>query len=411
MAEKIQRQTQKIFAGAAGDDSLAAFGSMTTGNPIYTDNIEDLQSSAYEQGWEAAIAANEAPFLEEMNGVQYGFSKQLAYLFQNGVPEWDAGTEYFALISICQLNGILYQSLTDNNIGNNPATDTTNWQRFYTGFGLYSANMSYAQNDLVYAVTEEQVSLYLSLKDNNLGNPLTDETAWKKDELGGGGDTVPLFTGMYFDFKPNNFSWLKAGEQQNSGGIYTSCYNTLVNCLTEANNIYDLKVIETSAMEPGVDYSEYWKVNQDDMYFITPTTMGFDVESTVRLYFKVANAVENLELLDAGEVLEALADKTDMAQAARASMPSNRKLQLTLGASGTTYTAPATGWVLLSSTTNASNQLISISSNVVSTAVQYAAGQNFSTNIPVLEGKPFTIWYSTLNSNTKLEFIYAEGIN
>ncbi len=196
-------------------------------------------------------------------------------------------------------------------------------------------------------------------------------------------DTIPLFTGQYFDFKPNNVSWLKAGGQANSGGIYTSAYNTLVSCLAEANNIYDLKVIEESEMIAGVDYSEYWKVNQDEMYFITPTalsykalnggvkgngtTMGltngttnsglsssstgdlyaspnyYDVnigtnpgsfpstkssnfgvtsdasksgiiaeESTAQLYFKVANAVQNLELLDAGEVLESLADKVDI---------------------------------------------------------------------------------------------------
>lgn len=210
-------------------------------------------------------------------------------------------------------------------------------------------------------------------------------------------DTIPLFTGMYFDFKPNSPSWLKAGMQQNSGGIYTSCYNTLVNCLTAANNIYDLKVIEVSDMIDGTDYSEYWKVNQDEMTFVTPTTVSYKAlngsvngdgnalmvtdgtyisplavnafksgsfgpanvvpsenklenvsigtsypsvsggsmahnhygglatasqltglssgiiaeESTAQLYFKVANAVQNLELLDAGEVLEALANKVD----------------------------------------------------------------------------------------------------
>ena len=191
---------------------------------------------------------------------------------------------------------------------------------------------------------------------------------------------------MYFDFKPNNPSWLKAGEQANSGGIYASCYNTLVNCLSAANNIYDLKVVEVSEMVDGMDYSEYWKVNQDEMIFITPTTVSYKVfsgrikgneiglgftdgtsnftvyngnnsdytflsstlygsnvgtaasatnsiefyknkiiglttdasksgiiaeESTAQLYFKVANAVQNLEILNAGEVLEALANKAD----------------------------------------------------------------------------------------------------
>lgn len=194
-------------------------------------------------------------------------------------------------------------------------------------------------------------------------------------------DTIPLFTGQYFDFKPNNVSWLKAGTQQNNGGIYVSCYNELVNELT--NPKYGLKVVEELEMISGVDYSEYWKINQDEMYFITPTklsykalngrvkgngktlglangkqesglkthtggsytylqgiqeaidspigstfggslitsdiTVGINMdssksgiiaeESDVQLYFKVTNAVQNLELLDVGKVLESLSDK------------------------------------------------------------------------------------------------------
>lgn len=767
MADKIQRQTQKIFAENAATDSLAVFGSMVTGNPIYTDNIEDLQSNAYQEGWASATAANEAPFMEEMNGVQYGLSKQIAYTLQTGMPEWDAGTEYFANTSFCQVDGVWYQSLTDHNIGNNPTEDTTNWKEVdfsgtepSTGTSLplftpvvqdrilsFEESKGYAlqgtyvykdsaperygypdfynrcveeyqdtSNTLIPKVTKTNVdfagdlsndnglisnftasnyaiipqnwsflspwefhtkfttndnsttqvilgnsrassnsALYLGITSSNLVLSLssngtsynitqsttggtviqsnqdyyirlswdgttykvelsTDNDNWTTevsvdstlavyaitelftlgrygnvtanylrggidlketyiningqrwwnaanvvniikntnghlfynvseksaiDKLfeengiawmygmdteneriflprdakrvlverklpdssgswyniysdgwceqggfvnsgwstnranitflkefkntdynvlantktmtyqygtisivnystkgctfagaqGGGGstfdfnwkacgyidkkvdiplyivvgnseeekaitnvteittsenDTIPLFTGMYFDFKPNNASWLKAGEQANNGGIYTSCYNTLVSCLTEANNIYDLKVIATSDMEADIDYSEYWKVNQDEMYFITPTKLSYKAieenaavitssvaninndkitnnltwknldanapatgtsqhlyvqtgktrsanygtnawsneyalapdnlvldtdNSTAQLYFKVANAVQNLELLDAGEVLESLADK------------------------------------------------------------------------------------------------------
>lgn len=124
---KIERQTQKIFSGEASSDSLAVFGSMITGNPVYTDSLDALQSESYEKGWEAAIAANEAPFLEEMNGVQYGFSKQIAYLLQEGVAEYDAETTYFKN-SWCRIGQIFYQSLADENVGNDPTTSTTNWK-------------------------------------------------------------------------------------------------------------------------------------------------------------------------------------------------------------------------------------------------------------------------------------------
>lgn len=126
--EKLERQTQKIFGGNAPADDLAALGSFKSGTPIYTDDIAMLQNEAYEQGYSAALVADEAPFLEEQNSVPYVLSKQLAYLFQTGIPEWDPNTTYYANTSFCQINGIIYQSLTDNNLGNNPATDNENWE-------------------------------------------------------------------------------------------------------------------------------------------------------------------------------------------------------------------------------------------------------------------------------------------
>lgn len=191
-------------------------------------------------------------------------------------------------------------------------------------------------------------------------------------------DTTPIFTGMYFDFKPNNVSWLIGGGQASNAGIYAFTYNELVNVLNGETKYGNLKVINEADMIAGVDYSEYWKVNQDEMYFITPTaisnkalsgavvgngktlgltngtkngglagysngstnaniayvgvygvnvgntTTGTSItgslgittdptksgiiaeQATAQLYFKVANAVQNLELLDAGEVLEAV---------------------------------------------------------------------------------------------------------
>jgi hypothetical protein len=133
---KIERKTQKIFAGNAATDELAVFGSMITGTPGYNDDIEALQSEAYTEGWKAAVAANEAPFMEEMNAVQYGFSKQLAYLFQQGIPEWDAGTTYY-LNSFCQVGGVIYKSKLDENINHSPGDDTEEmyWTPFKAGDG------------------------------------------------------------------------------------------------------------------------------------------------------------------------------------------------------------------------------------------------------------------------------------
>lgn len=136
---KIQRETQKIFCNSAESDQLAVFGSMATGVPVYSNNIEELQNNeAFDLGWDAATLEDKAPFMEEMNGMQYGITKQLAYNFQEGIPEYDAGTTYY-VGSICKVleegKPVLYTSLTDENLGNNPVTDATNWERLSFGGG------------------------------------------------------------------------------------------------------------------------------------------------------------------------------------------------------------------------------------------------------------------------------------
>lgn len=130
----LSRKTQKIFAGSADADQIAVFGSMKTGTPDYDTDVEQLQSTAYTEGWSEAILSDKAPYLEEMNGVQYGFSYQIAYVLQEGIPEYDANTNYSDTSIVKSVdssnNIILFHSLSDNNLGN-ALTDTTKWQRLY----------------------------------------------------------------------------------------------------------------------------------------------------------------------------------------------------------------------------------------------------------------------------------------
>lgn len=126
----LTRQTQKIFAGNANADQLAVFGSMKTGTPVYSASLTTLQSTEYTEGWASAIKADKAPYLEEMNAVQYGLSYQLAYLLQEGIPEYDAATEYTDTSVVKTVtDGVitLYVSLANNNIGNS-LSDTTYWK-------------------------------------------------------------------------------------------------------------------------------------------------------------------------------------------------------------------------------------------------------------------------------------------
>lgn len=130
------------------------------------------------------------------------------------------------------------------------------------------------------------------------------------------------------------------------------------------------------------------------------------------LYFKVANAVQNLELLDAGEVLEVLSTKTDKLQACEASFPSNKYIDLTLGASGTTYTAPANGWYSVALATTSSSggwcYLINVTAQLTQHCSWHANAGTMYNFMPVGKGDILQLKYGNATAK-KLIFSYAQG--
>ena len=88
-------------------------------------------------------------------------------------------------------------------------------------------------------------------------------------------------------------------------------------------------------------------------------------------------------------------------------MPSDKYIDLTLGATGSTYTAPANGWALIGAKSTATNQHLTIASGMNSRLYSSANGQVFRTYIPVNQGDNFTIAYTMAVDVFK--FFYAEG--
>lgn len=120
---KLTRYLQKIFAN--NSNQVGVFG--TGVDKETSKNVETLQSADYEEGWSSAIITNKNyPIWQEMDGVQYGLSYQLKYLFQNGIPEW-ISTETYYTNNYCSYGGYIYQSLQDDNINHNPALNDGYW--------------------------------------------------------------------------------------------------------------------------------------------------------------------------------------------------------------------------------------------------------------------------------------------
>lgn len=213
---KLARVTQKIFAGNAQPTDTAVFGTMKTQTPQYTGDIAQLMSNpAFLQGWGSAVEENFAPFMEEMTGVQKVFSQQIAYLLQDGIPEYDPGTTYY-IGSVVRSGNSWYESIVDNNTGS-AVTDTSKWvllfngKNFIEGIPNWYNGTIYAKGSITKTLTEGNVILWLSLQDNNLNqNPTSTSGYWKKIV-----DTSFPFTTQ--DYVDTNFRRIAYDDGRNVG--------------------------------------------------------------------------------------------------------------------------------------------------------------------------------------------------
>lgn len=128
---KLDRILHKIFGASGTSDNFGKFGSAKAGSAVTTKDVATIMSlSAWTTGWQDAImGANKAPVLEEMNGHMFVHSRQIGYLFESGIPEYEAGTTYY-IGSVVRVGQYWYRSLIDNNLGNTPPSAATdaNWQ-------------------------------------------------------------------------------------------------------------------------------------------------------------------------------------------------------------------------------------------------------------------------------------------
>lgn len=91
--------------------------------------------------------------------------------------------------------------------------------------------------------------------------------------------------------------------------------------------------------------------------------------------------------------------------------PSNRYIDLTLGASGTSYIAPADGWYSLTKESTAIHQNITLESRGLrTTSVATGSGGWCSVFIPVKRGAEVHISYNMGGATISNRFIYAEGV-
>ncbi len=114
-----------IFGSTGGAGEFGQFGSNAAAPPGTTSkDLTVIQSLAqYLSGWYSATAdAAEPPRIQDRNSLDLLITSQLAYYFQNGFPEWEIGTKYYADVSFLQVEGSVYQAI----LGDDAANDNTN---------------------------------------------------------------------------------------------------------------------------------------------------------------------------------------------------------------------------------------------------------------------------------------------
>lgn len=137
---KISRTKQEIFGSQAGSRQITAFGTAKSENPVYTTDVAAIQNSNYLYGWQPALLPDKAPYEEDMNALFYAITTQLAYLYQEGIPEYNAMTEYSNTAMVKSTDGTtIYKSLVSQNLGN-PLNNPTYWQVFFNTNSVENIN-------------------------------------------------------------------------------------------------------------------------------------------------------------------------------------------------------------------------------------------------------------------------------
>lgn len=125
---KIIRKTLTQFGVSGPSTAFGQFGSKEAGSPQTSQDPTVLQQlTAWAQGWQnAVVSGNKAAYLEDMNGWCFVHSYMMAYVLQQGIPEWDSGTTYFQNSVVQANSGQWFNSLQDNNLGNAPPVGASN---------------------------------------------------------------------------------------------------------------------------------------------------------------------------------------------------------------------------------------------------------------------------------------------
>lgn len=369
-------ENNSMFHRTAGyPTSYVARGDGQSG--LITEPFASLTSSSYQDN---------APVQQE--AVQYPYYIQVATGVEETLPairEYQINTPFF-------FGQSMYSDVAPDNaswlVSNgqyNAKTvypDYYNWllERMNAGVsGFVASTAAYTDYDFVINTTDQ--TFRLPLKNGQEGV--------FADGVKGNGMTLGLTDGT-----KNGGLWFSTKYALDAS---TSSYGTTVGTATRDNPL---------------------NISKDVGVTNDPSKSGMIVDKTVpsgwNLYYYIGDTVQDASLINAGAVLGQLATKTNSVEAAAASMPSNRYIDLTLGASGSTYTAPANGYFSIYVEKGDSTQAVVRLENG-SIIHQDTRGYGSTANlplysyIPVCKGQNVRCIHNYTGTFYWFRFVYAQG--
>lgn len=133
------------------------------------------------------------------------------------------------------------------------------------------------------------------------------------------------------------------------------------------------------------------------------------------LYFYVGETVQNANLINAGRIEETLSsiipDNSNLIVSY--GFPDNTYIDLTVGATGTTYTAPANGWFLVKCDVENKNSAFQAGYQTSYGGQGSVGGYGYNSFggaiVPMLKNQTLTFYYESNTQNRSLRFVYAKG--
>lgn len=164
--------------------------------------------------------------------------------------------------------------------------------------------------------------------------------------------------------------------------------------------------------EPAVvQYAAYYNSATNKMYFAYTATEWTELDRAVAGFFsaKTGGVITDLKTRQPFRAV----DYNDSEYIANCAMPSNKYVNLTLGAIGATYTAPADGWFYLRKFSTAANEFIGLyqtdNDGVSSEVVCPIANFDCAVYVPARKGQVIACYYTMSGATAEFRFVYAQG--